>query len=71
MMSKSGQYVGNGVSVKITTERSLAHEANPDLELAEKLKYSEPEKAVEIFCHVLRMNLVCILCTRLVFAIVI
>ena len=49
MMSKSGQYVGNGVSVKITTERSLAHEANPDLELAEKLKYSEPEKAVEIF----------------------
>lgn len=49
MMSKNGQYVGNGVSVKITTERSLAHEANPDLELAEKLKYSEPEKAVEIF----------------------
>lgn len=49
MMSKSGQYVGNRVSVKITTERSLAHEANPDLELAEKLKYSEPEKAVEIF----------------------
>lgn len=49
MMSKSGQYVGNGVSVKIATERSLAHEANPDLELAEKLKYSEPEKAVEIF----------------------
>ena len=49
MMSKNGQYVGNGVSVKITTERSLAHEANPDVELAEKLKYSEPEKVVEIF----------------------
>ena len=49
MMSKNGQYVGKGVSVKITTERSLAHEANSDLELAEKLKYDEPEKAVEIF----------------------
>lgn len=49
MTSKEGQYIGNGVTVKITTERSLAHEANPDLELAEKLKYSEPEKAVEIF----------------------
>lgn len=49
MMSKNGQYVGNGVSVKIITERSLAHEANPDLVFAEKLKYSEPEKAVEIF----------------------
>lgn len=49
MMSKNGQYVGNGVSVKITTERSLAHEANPDLVFAERLKYSEPEKAVEIF----------------------
>lgn len=49
MTSKEGQYIGNGVTVKITTERSLAHETNPDLELAEKLKYSEPEKAVEIF----------------------
>lgn len=49
MTSKEGQYIGNGVTVKITTERSLAHEANPDLEFAEKLKYSEPEKAVEIF----------------------
>ena len=49
MISKEGQYIGNGVSVKITTERSLAHEANPDLEQAEKLKYSDPEKAVEIF----------------------
>lgn len=49
MMSKNGQYVGNGISVKITTDRSLAHEANPDLELAEKLKYNEPEKAVDIF----------------------
>lgn len=49
MMSKNGQYVGKGVSVKITTERSPAHEANSDLELAEKLKYDEPEKAVEIF----------------------
>ena len=45
MTSKEGQYIGNGVTVKITTERSLAHETNPDLELAEKLKYSEPEKA--------------------------
>lgn len=49
IMSKEGQYIGNGVTVKITTERSLAHEANPVLEQAEKLKYSEPEKAVEIF----------------------
>lgn len=49
MTSKEWQYIGNGVTVKITTERSLAHETNPDLELAEKLKYSEPEKAVEIF----------------------
>lgn len=49
MTSKEGQYIGNGVTVKITTERSLAHETNPDLELAGKLKYSEPEKAVEIF----------------------
>lgn len=49
MTSKEGQYIGNGVTVKITTERSLAHETNPDLELAEKLKYSESEKAVEIF----------------------
>lgn len=49
MISKEGQYIGNGVSVKITTERSLAHEANPDLEQAEKLKYSDPEKAVKIF----------------------
>lgn len=49
MTSKEGQYIGNGVTVKITTERSLAHETNPDLELAEKFKYSEPEKAVEIF----------------------
>lgn len=49
MTSKEGQYIGNGVTIKITTERSLAHETNPDLELAEKLKYSEPEKAVEIF----------------------
>jgi hypothetical protein len=49
MTSKEGQYIGNGVTVKITTEHSLAHETNPDLELAEKLKYSEPEKAVEIF----------------------
>nr|DAM33105.1 MAG TPA: HIRAN domain [Caudoviricetes sp.] len=49
MTSKEGQYIGNGVTIKITTERSLAHETNPDLDLAEKLKYSEPEKAVEIF----------------------
>lgn len=49
MMSKDGQYIGNGVTVKITTERSLAQEANPDLDIAEKLKYSDPEKAVEIF----------------------
>ena len=49
VLSKEGRYIGNGVTVKITTERSLAHEANPDLEQAEKLKYSDPEKAVEIF----------------------
>ena len=49
MMSKDGQYIGNGVTIKITTERSLAKEANPDLDIAEKLKYSDPEKAVEIF----------------------
>lgn len=49
MISKDGQYIGNGVTIKITTERSLAKEANPDLDIAEKLKYSDPEKAVEIF----------------------
>lgn len=53
---KEGKYeagkevpVGNGVSFKVSTPRSVAMENCPDLALAEKLKYDHPEKAVDIF----------------------
>lgn len=41
--------VGNGVSFKVSTPRSVAMENCPDLATAEKLKYDHPEKAVDIF----------------------
>lgn len=41
--------LGNGVSFKVSTPRSIAMENCSDLALAEKLKYDHPEKAVDIF----------------------